>query len=73
MLKIYILENLVQQLKYTNLLIKIGKSGGVINYMKNNKGFRSGVFSYDGFTTNKYISEKFGLVYKDLGLIMPIF
>ena len=57
----------------TNLLIKIGKSGGVINYMKNNKGFRSGVFSYDGFTTNKYISEKFGLVYKDLGLIMPSF
>ena len=41
--------------------------------MKNNKGFRSGVFSYDGFTTNKYISEKFGLVYKDLGLIMPSF
>ena len=57
----------------TNLLIKIGKSGGVINYMKNNKGFRNGVFSYDGFTTNKYISEKFGLVYKDLGLIMPSF
>ena len=57
----------------TNLLITIGKSGGVTNYMKNNKGFRSGVFSYNGFTTNKYISEKFGLIYKDLGLIMPSF
>tara|TARA_X000000950_G_scaffold47209_1_gene54504 strand:+ start:63498 stop:64706 length:1209 start_codon:yes stop_codon:yes gene_type:complete len=57
----------------TNLLITIGKSGGVTNYMKNNKGFRCGVFSYNGFTTNKYISEKFGLIYKDLGLIMPSF
>ena len=57
----------------TNLLITIGKSGGVTNYMKNNKGFRSGVFSYSGFTTNKFISEKFGLDYKDLGLIMPSF
>lgn len=57
----------------TNLLITIGKSGGVTNYMKNNKGFRSGVFSYSGFTTNEFISEKFGLDYKDLGLIMPSF
>ena len=28
----------------TNLLIKIGNSGGVINYMKNNKGFRRSFF-----------------------------
>ena len=57
----------------SNMIIAIGNYGGIDNFIRSNKSFRKGIYSYNGFTTNKIIAEKFNLKYKDLGLIMPLY
>ena len=54
----------------TPLLISIGDEGGLENLIKNNHGLRDGVYAFQGMVTNKILSNKFNLPYKDLDLIM---
>jgi alanine dehydrogenase len=54
---------------FTPILLSIGDYGGIEDYIANKEGFRAGVYCYNGGITNKHISEKFNLKYKDLSLL----
>lgn len=54
-------------------LIAIGEIGGIDNYIKNSKGFRKGVYVYNGILTNAALAEKFNLPYKDLDLLLAVY
>jgi alanine dehydrogenase len=55
------------------VLLSIGDSGGVDNYIKNSKGFRKGVYIYHGILTNPEIGSLFNLPSKDIDLLLAIF
>lgn len=55
------------------ILISIGEIGGIDNYIKDSKGFRKGVYIYNGILTNSTLAEKFNLPYKDLDLLMAVY
>jgi alanine dehydrogenase len=52
------------------ILISIGEIGGIDKYIRNSKGFRKGVYIYNGILTNANLSEKFNLPYKDIDLLL---
>ncbi len=54
----------------TPLLVKAGKYGSVEGLLYEGKGVRNGVYAYKGAITNKYLSERFGLKYQDLNLLI---
>lgn len=51
-------------------LLSIGDYGGIEDYVFTKEGFRAGVYCYNGGVTNQHIAKKFGMRYKDLGLLM---
>jgi alanine dehydrogenase len=55
------------------IIISIGEIGGIDNYIKDSKGFRKGVYIYNGILTNSTLAEKFNLPYKDLDLLMAVY
>jgi alanine dehydrogenase len=55
------------------ILISIGEIGGIDNYIKDSKGFRKGVYIYNGILTNSALAERFNLPYKDLDLLMAVY
>lgn len=55
------------------IFIAIGEIGGIDNYIKNSKGFRKGVYIYNGLLTNSALAEKFNLPYKDLDLLLAVY
>ncbi|MDX9909389.1 MAG: alanine dehydrogenase, partial [Mariniphaga sp.] len=55
------------------LLLAIGDSGGVHNYIKNFRGFRKGVYLYSGILTNHELGRLFNLPSKDIDLLMSVF
>ena len=55
---------------FAPLLMDIGEAGGVVNMLKTNYPASRGVYVYTGVITNKYISENFGLPYRDLELLI---
>lgn len=55
------------------ILISIGEIGGIDNYIKNSKGFRKGVYIYNGILTNSTLADKFNLPYKDLDLLLAVY
>ena len=57
---------------FVPLLIKIGESGGISNYLKKDKGLRNGVYIYNGVITNSYIGKTFGFSYRNLDLLLAI-
>ncbi len=52
------------------LLNKGAEHGGFENLLNKSVGVRHGVYMYKGKMTNKYLSERFGMKYTDLELIM---
>lgn len=58
---------------FTSILLEIGEIGGISHYVRSAKGFREGVYIYNGLLTNKDISNKFNLPNKDLDLLMAAF
>lgn len=58
---------------FASSLIEINEIGGILNYIKNHKGFREGVYIYNGILTNKDIGHKFNIPSKDLDLLMVAF
>jgi alanine dehydrogenase len=57
----------------TSGLLEIGETGGILNYIKNQKGARDGVYIYNGLLTNHDVANKFGLAAKDLDLLLSAF
>ncbi len=55
---------------FAPLLLEIGNQGGVNNHLRENTGFRNGVYIYNGILTNSYIGEIFDIPYKTIELLM---
>ena len=58
---------------FTPLVLEIGNSGGCEKIIRTDKGFRHGVYIYNGTLTSSYLGERFSLPYKDLDLLMSAF
>jgi alanine dehydrogenase len=55
---------------FTPFLLKSGTLGGLEEMIFADKDFMKGVYSYKGSLSNLAIAQKFGMRYKDLGLLM---
>jgi alanine dehydrogenase len=55
---------------FAPILLDIGEYGGIKNYLWNMDGVRHGVYIYKGNLTHKHISERFGLPYKEIDLLI---
>lgn len=55
------------------IIISIGEIGGIDNYIKDSKGFRRGVYIYNGILVNSALADRFNLPYKDLDLLMAVY
>jgi alanine dehydrogenase len=53
------------------LILEMGDKGGVVELIRNHKGFRNGIYIYKGILTNEVLGKVFGLKYKDINLILP--
>jgi alanine dehydrogenase len=54
------------------VLLAIGDSGGVDNYIKNSKGFRKGVYIYHGILTDPDVGNLFNIPAKDIDLLLAV-
>lgn len=55
---------------FTPVLLKIGVAGGVESFLKQDKGFRQGVYMLNGTLTDKVVGELYNLPYKEISLLM---
>jgi len=55
---------------FTPILVDIGEMGGFMNLIWERPGIRNAVYLYQGQLTNKDLSERFNLQYKDLELLI---
>ena len=58
---------------FTPLLQNIADSGGITPFLKNDYGLRNGVYLYNGMLTNETLGQKFGIISKDLDLLLSAF
>ena len=52
------------------IIISIGEIGGIQNYIKSSKGFRKGIYVYNGILTSHDLGEKLNLPSKDIELLL---
>jgi len=57
----------------TPIIISIGETGGVQNYIKASKGFRKGIYIYNGILTNHDLGVKLNIPSKDIDLLLAVF
>ncbi len=55
---------------FTPILVDIGEVGGFMNLIWERPGIRNAVYLYQGQLTNKHLSDRFNLQYKDLDLLI---
>ena len=55
---------------FSPILIDMGDHGGCKELIKNDPGFRSGVYMYKGTLTSEILGKVFGLPYKDIELLL---
>ncbi|MBC8320097.1 MAG: alanine dehydrogenase [Bacteroidetes bacterium] len=55
------------------MLMRISDFGGIERMIKQDKGFRKGVYIYNGILTNNYIGDMFRIPSQDLELLMAAF
>ncbi|MCX6332703.1 MAG: alanine dehydrogenase [Bacteroidia bacterium] len=58
---------------FAPLLQNLAESGGITHLLKNDMGVRSGAYLYNGILTNETLGEKFGILSKDLDLLLTAF
>lgn len=58
---------------FVPILLKLGEAGGIQAHLKENKGLRKGVYLYNGILTNSVIGNKFGILSKDIDLLLAAF
>ncbi len=56
---------------FSTLLLKIANSGGLRKYIWEKNGVREGIYIYKGRLTNKHISNRFDIPFKDIELLIP--
>ncbi|MGQ9847663.1 MAG: alanine dehydrogenase [Bacteroidales bacterium] len=55
------------------LILELGYAGSINNLIKQNKGYRQGVYVFNGILTNQYIGKLFDLQYKPIDLLLAAF
>jgi alanine dehydrogenase len=55
---------------FAPILLDIADYGGIKNYLWDREGVRHGVYIYKGNLTNKHISERFHIPYKEIDLLI---
>ncbi|MBN1131550.1 MAG: alanine dehydrogenase [Bacteroidales bacterium] len=58
---------------FSPLIVSTGLTGGIANQLKEDIGFRHGVYIYNGILTNDIIGKRFGIPSKDIDLLMAAF
>ncbi len=58
---------------FTPILTDIGDAGGIENRLREDPGLRRGVYLYKGILTNAVIGKRFGILSKDLDLLLAAF
>ncbi|GHA53194.1 alanine dehydrogenase [Pontibacter akesuensis] len=57
---------------FTPIFTEYSKYGGINEVLFMNEHYRSGVYIYKGSLTNGHIAKKFGMRYKELGLMIAV-
>ena len=55
---------------FAPVILDLGDEGGIVNLIRNQKGFRNGVYLYHGTLTNEDIATSFDLSWKPLELLI---
>lgn len=55
---------------FTPLLQSMADAGGITHLLKYNQGVRNGAYLYNGMLTNETLGQKFGVISKDLDLLI---
>lgn len=58
---------------FAPLLQNMADSGGITQLLKYNQGVRNGAYLYNGMLTNETLGQKFGIISKDLDLLISAF
>ncbi len=58
---------------FAPLVLEIADGGGCEKLIRTDKGFRHGVYIYNGTLTSSYLGETYNLPYKDLDLLITAF
>ena len=58
---------------FTPLLQSMADAGGITQLLKNDRGVRNGAYLYNGMLTNETLGQKFGIISKDLDLLITAF
>jgi alanine dehydrogenase len=58
---------------FTPLLQSLADSGGITQLLKSDLGVRNGAYLYNGILTNETLGQKFGILSKDLDLLLTAF
>jgi len=58
---------------FAPLLQNMADTGGMTQLLKNDTGVRNGVYLYNGILTNETLGQKFGVLSKDLDLLLSAF
>ena len=58
---------------FAPLLQSMADSGGITQLLKNNRGVRNSAYLYNGMLTNETLGQKFGIISKDLDLLITAF
>jgi len=53
-----------------SILMRAGASGNLERLIQEDRGLRHGIYIYKGTLTNQYLSERFGIKYTDLDLLI---
>jgi len=55
------------------ILMDKGRSGGILQLIKDDRGVRNGVYLYNGILTNELIGNQFGISFQDMDLLFSAF
>jgi alanine dehydrogenase len=58
---------------FAPLVLEIADGGGCEKLIRTDKGFRHGVYIYNGTLTSSFLGETYSLPYKDLDLLITAF
>jgi alanine dehydrogenase len=58
---------------FTPLLQSMADAGGITQLLKNDLGVRNGAYLFNGMLTNETLGQKFGIISKDLDLLISAF
>ncbi len=58
---------------FTPILLNIGDSGGFQNQLREDQGLRKGVYIFNGLLTSQFVGKKFGIISRDIDLLLAAF